>query len=227
MTTRKANKTYTDILNRSMELFNEYGVESVSIFRVAESLKISAGNLTYHFKRKQDLVGELLNQLEQEMINGFKNFPYTSGARSFVQAYAESFGTSWKYRGLFNSAPYLIQSGLVKASRFRTLSSHIIATAVAQTKRLIAQGFMEKVPPPYNVNMLVDCIWWQWLGWLRVNQLREPDERIAFKDIVVSGISHSILLASPYMKKDYAAKLHQALQELKTTAIKERRRLEK
>ena len=214
MTTKKANKTYTSILNRSMELFNDFGVESVSIYRVAESLGISAGNLTYHFKRKQDLVCELLNQLEQQMIVALKKFPYTANARDFVKAYADLYTTTWKYRGLFNSAPYLIQSGLVKANRYSALSSHVTAMITAKTKKLISQGFMDKIHTPYTVNMLVDCIRWQWLGWLRVNQLREPDEHIAFEQIVANGISHALLLARPYIKKEYATRLHRAVKEL-------------
>ena len=198
-----------------MELFNDFGVESVSIYRVAESLGISAGNLTYHFKRKKDLVGELLNQLENEMIAELKVFPYTANAREFVKGYADLYSTTWKYRGLFNSAPYLIQSGLVKAGRYAMLSSHVTATIAAKTRKLIAQGYMDKIQTPYTVTMLVDCIWWQWLGWLRVNQLREPDEHIAFGEIVANGISHSLLLARPYIKQEYATKLHRAVQQLK------------
>jgi len=223
MTKNKGSKTYFEILDRSMDLFNDYGVESVSIFRVAESLDISAGNLTYHFKRKKDLVGELINRLEKEMIGILRDFPYTAGASAFVQAYADAFRTTWKYRGLLNSAPYLIQSGLVNASRYRSLSAHLVATTVTQTKLLIAEGYMEKVPPPYNVDMLVNCIGWQWLGWLRVNQLVEPEERISFDEIAISGINHSILLAQPYMHKDYVAKLHRAVQEYKAKTIKKRR----
>ena len=211
---QEGSKTYVDILNRSMQLFNDYGIESVSIYRVAESLGISPGNLTYHFKRKKNLVDALMNRLEQQFVAGLKEFPYTSGARSFVQAYAELFGISWQHRGIFNSAPYLIQSGLVTAERFRALSSHITTIMVDQTEPLIAQGFMEQIPPPYNLQILIDCVWWQWLGWLRVNQLREPEEHISFEEIVKSAIDHCIFLTRPYMKRNYPTKLYEAVKDL-------------
>jgi len=210
----EGSKTYVGILNRSMQLFNDFGIESVSIFRVAESLDISPGNLTYHFKRKKDLVDALVNRLERQMINGLRDFPYRSDAKSFVQAYAELFGISWQHRGIFNSAPYLIQSGLVTASRFQLLSSHVITTMIRRTEPLISEGFMDTIPPPYDVKMLMDCVWWQWLGWLRINQLRDPEEHISFDEIVKSAIDHCIFLVRPYMKKDYPAKLNRAVQEL-------------
>jgi AcrR family transcriptional regulator len=217
MVQQEGSKTYVDILDRSMQLFNDFGIESVSVYRVAESLGISPGNLTYHFKRKKNLVDALLNRLEKQFIAGLKEFPYTSGAGSFVQAYAELFAISWHHRGIFNSAPYLIQSGLVTASRFRALSKHITDMMVNQTEPLIAQGFMEKIPPPYNLEILIDCVWWQWLGWLRVNQLREPEQHISFDEIVKSAIDHCIFLVRPYMKKNYPTRLYEAVQGLQLT----------
>jgi AcrR family transcriptional regulator len=214
MVQQEGSKTYVDILDRSMQLFNDYGIESVSIYRVAESLGISPGNFTYHFKRKKNLVDALMHRLEKQFIAGLKEFPYTSDARTFVQAYAELFGISWQHRGIFNSAPYLIQSGLVSPSRFRALSSHITTMMVNQTTPLIAKGFMEQIPPPYNLQILIDCVWWQWLGWLRVNQLREPEEHISFEEIVKSAIDHCIFLTRPYMKKNYPTKLYEAVQSL-------------
>jgi AcrR family transcriptional regulator len=214
MVQKEGSKTYVDILDRSMQLFNDFGIESVSIYRVAESMDISPGNLTYHFKRKKNLVDALLNRLENQFIAGLKEFPYTSGAGSFVQAYAELFAISWHHRGIFNSAPYLIQSGLVTASRFRALSNHITTMMVNQTEPLITRGFMERIPPPYNLQILIDCVWWQWLGWLRVNQLREPEQHISFDEIVKSAIDHCIFLVRPYMKKNFPTRLHEAVQEL-------------
>ena len=209
-----ALSTHDAILDRGMQLFNEIGIESVSVNRVAESLGISPGNLTYHFKRKEHLVAALLDRLEAQMSEGLSDFPYTSGAWSFVNAYAGLFGVTWRHRGLFNSAPYLIQSTLVPAMRIRELHAHITGMMVEQTERLIEQGFFERIKQQQGIRMLIDCIWWQWLGCLRMDQLREPGKPNAVGDIIKDGINRCIFLARPYMRKDYPAKLHQAVQEL-------------
>jgi AcrR family transcriptional regulator len=214
MSSDETGSTRDLILDRSMQLFNEYGIESVSINRVAESLSISPGNFTYHFRRKADLAAALIDRLETQMITGLRDFPYTSGAWSFVQAYAELFGVTWRHRGLFNSAAYLIQANLVSAARFKTVNTQITTLMVQQTERLVAQGFLQKIPPPYDARTLIDCIWWQWLGWLRTNQLLEPKDHVQVSDIIKSGIHHCIFLTRPYMRKDYPAKLYQAVQEL-------------
>jgi len=50
------NKTRQNIIQKSIELFNERGVVNVRIRDIADELAISTGNLTYHYKTKQDLM---------------------------------------------------------------------------------------------------------------------------------------------------------------------------
>ena len=45
-------------------LFNDYGYNSVSLRDIAKAVGISEGNLTYHFKKKENLIESLL--LEEE-----------------------------------------------------------------------------------------------------------------------------------------------------------------
>ena len=46
----------SEILVKARELFNTNGYNEVSMRNIADALGISVGNLTYHFKRKEDLV---------------------------------------------------------------------------------------------------------------------------------------------------------------------------
>lgn len=44
------------IISTACTLFNEYGYLAVSMRQIADTLGISVGNLTYYFKRKEDLI---------------------------------------------------------------------------------------------------------------------------------------------------------------------------
>lgn len=57
------NETKRKILDTSRALFNEYGIADVSQRRIADQLGISPGNLTYHFKRSDDIVEALYFEL--------------------------------------------------------------------------------------------------------------------------------------------------------------------
>lgn len=45
-----------EILSTAKDLFNTRGYNEVSMRNIADALEISVGNLTYHFKKKEDLV---------------------------------------------------------------------------------------------------------------------------------------------------------------------------
>ena len=61
-------KIKSDILVTSKDLFNECGVANVSIREIARKLNISASNLIYHFKSKNEIVDAIHNELFQEAL---------------------------------------------------------------------------------------------------------------------------------------------------------------
>ena len=194
-------KTYIEVLSTSLELFNEFGVESVSVYKVAEHVGISTGNLTYHFKRKKDLVETHMEVFETELTQLIENFPRGSKSPAeYLDAYLRMLKLSWGYRFLFNSAQYILQSELVDLSSYQRLISHIASTFERHVQTHIERGRMKPIPPPYNIEMLVDCVWWQWLGWLRVNQLRSPEDHVSFEDITINVIEHFHFLIKPNLK---------------------------
>lgn len=56
--------TKTKILETARTLFSKYGYNAVSIADIAEELQISKGNLTYHFKRKEDIMQAILDLMQ-------------------------------------------------------------------------------------------------------------------------------------------------------------------
>ena len=48
--------TRNDIMDTARRLFSERGYNAVSIQDLADELGISKGNMTYHFRRKEQIV---------------------------------------------------------------------------------------------------------------------------------------------------------------------------
>lgn len=57
------NSTKRRILDTAKELLNAQGLAAVSQRTIAEALQISPGNLTYHFKKKSDIIEALYFEL--------------------------------------------------------------------------------------------------------------------------------------------------------------------
>ncbi len=61
-------KTRDRILHTALQLFNTHGVPNVTLRRIAAEMKISQGNLNYHFKLREDIIEALFFQL-MEVFN--------------------------------------------------------------------------------------------------------------------------------------------------------------
>lgn len=51
-----SSRTKERILDKAVELFNAQGIVNTSIRNIADALQISPGNITYHFKSKEEII---------------------------------------------------------------------------------------------------------------------------------------------------------------------------
>lgn len=61
------SKTKSQILATSLKLFNEQGVSNVSLRTIATEMSISVGNLSYHFKKREEIIEALYLDLVKKM----------------------------------------------------------------------------------------------------------------------------------------------------------------
>ena len=97
-------KTREKILLQALDLFNQKGVDQVSVLEISQTMGISYGNLTYHFKKKDDLVQALYVQMQHELDAAINHLVQ----RIFEETYYltlvnELLQVTWKYRFLYLS----------------------------------------------------------------------------------------------------------------------------
>lgn len=61
------NKTKRLILDTALSLFNEKGLAQVSLRTLADSMRKSPGNLTYHFKKREEIIETLYYEFVDEV----------------------------------------------------------------------------------------------------------------------------------------------------------------
>lgn len=141
----------TDILETARKLFNEQGYNGVSMRDIAGALGISVGNLTYYFKRKEDLL-ELVRSGSWRAI---KRRPRPPVWRSWTDTSGESWpfqkGNAYYFRHYTQLAQispkvYEMQRGIIRdqyefyGETFRGFKSHgrmMEDTVPGQTRHLI------------------------------------------------------------------------------------------
>ena len=71
-------KTKEKILSAALRLFNDYGLDAVTLRQIASEIGISQGNLNYHFPKKEDIVEALYQQLVAKINVDFSQFEDTN-----------------------------------------------------------------------------------------------------------------------------------------------------
>ncbi|MBW8893978.1 MAG: TetR/AcrR family transcriptional regulator, partial [Burkholderiales bacterium] len=64
---KKPRRTAERILEVTLDLFNSFGEPNVSTTLISAELKISPGNLYYHYPAKDELVNALFGRYEAEL----------------------------------------------------------------------------------------------------------------------------------------------------------------
>lgn len=206
--------TQQRILDTSSELFNQFGIEAVSIAQVAAALKISTGNLTYYYKRKKDLVLEHANSLEHDLATSLDTFPYLSPAPVFAAAFVETMALTLRFRFLFTGANYILQNELIEFTRYARLIRTIKRTLMSRTTWLIKNGYMRDIDKPHSVEMLIDSIWWQWLGWLHVSQLQAPTANVSRQKMLANAAAHIFFVGQAYTDPAFSQKVQAEFRKL-------------
>lgn len=72
------NKTKKKIIETTIQLFNESGFANVKLPLIASTARISLGNLTYHFNKKEDLIASIYQLFQEELALITKDYEILS-----------------------------------------------------------------------------------------------------------------------------------------------------
>ncbi|KQD05470.1 TetR/AcrR family transcriptional regulator [Acinetobacter soli] len=111
MSASKTVKTKDRILHTSLQLFNERGERSVTTNHIASELGISPGNLYYHFRNKQEIIKELMEQYQRETLDMLA-LPKDRllNANDKIRYFQVLSSQLWEYRFLHRDVYHLIEN---------------------------------------------------------------------------------------------------------------------
>jgi len=204
MERKRPRRTRERILDTALRLFNEIGEPNVPTSAIADELNISPGNLYYHFRNKDDIVGALFEQFERE-IDALLDAPQTrridfEDAWLFLHLLFESI---WRYRFVYRDLNDLLSRNRKLELHFRTIldrkhrTAHALCSALADQNQLAADP---RELEALATNMVVVATWW--LSWEYVRNARRFGETAYQNAAIARGAYHVLVLLAPYLSAD-------------------------
>lgn len=160
-TYKASEQTKTAVLQKAVELFNEHGTAAISMNALAEACGISAGNLQYHYKNKE----EVIRAIYEVMYNDWEQI-YTGMDESFNLdilrvILGKNFDLTWKYRFFYREYAALLRNDKKLSNRFRELQEQRVAEQEALVNVVAGKNGV-KLNPKETRNVVL-------IGWVLGN----------------------------------------------------------
>ena len=114
-------RTAQRILQTALAQFNRFGEPNVSVSQIAAELRISAGNLHYHYRTKDDLVNALFGEFDARLAPLLEA---THEAQDLEDAWFvlhSLFELIWQYRFLYRDLNHLLGKNRLLETRFQSI----------------------------------------------------------------------------------------------------------
>ena len=179
-------KTNEKIIDKALTLFNEKGVVQVSSLEISQSLNISYGNLTYHYKKKDDIVLALYAQMQQSLNTSINRLVQCIFEETFYPKLVnEIFDVIWNYRFIYLNINSLMNQFEFICESEKSYYATRIKILNRAKKYLIQEGYLK---PEINNNyesliQNLNMILYAWITDAKLFYEGDEDKKI---DIYVS-----------------------------------------
>lgn len=190
-------RTRQRILDATLALYNERGEPQVSTSLIATELGISAGNLHYHFRRKDQLSAALLERFVAEFgavlpPAGWRA-DHVEDAWLLLHVLLE---TIWRYRFLFRDLSGIIERDRRAAQHLASVFEQAVEASRGICLGLVEQGQMTATGA--EIDALAANIAVVSLYWLSFDLARKP--RSGPADAAMSrGAYQVLMLVAPFL----------------------------
>ena len=171
------NATKEDILESGLRIINARGLAALTIRAVAEHLALSPGNVSYHFRRKEDLVAALVARQGERNSRHFDREVATLA--DFLELFRELFRGQYEFRGLVLALPDIMETFEDIRTHYRRVESTRRQALFALLAGLRARGALEGSDQVLSrLVSHVTLIARFWIGEARVSYGKYGEQRI-------------------------------------------------
>jgi AcrR family transcriptional regulator len=148
------------ILNAALALFNEQGTAAVSTNHIAAAIDISPGNLYYHFRNKEDIIGALFERLFVKWDETYQlPTDRAPGLDDFEGLIADNYQLIWDYRFAYREMAVLLHNAPDLHTQYQALRRRGYAGFEALIEAFAAAGVLARPESPQELRVLTELCW--------------------------------------------------------------------
>ena len=197
-TYKPSQQTKSNILQKAIELFNETGTASTSMNALAEALGISAGNLQYHYKSKEDVIRDIYEVMFTDWQSIYTGMDETFSIETLRAILKKNFDLTWKYRFFYREYAALLRNDSKLSKRFREVQEQRLTEQETLINLLTSQSGGRSAPDPKEIKNVVLIGWVLGNTWL---SYAESTGRKMDKSALDEAVEIMILHYKPYLPK--------------------------
>ena len=201
MVKKAPRRTAERILEVTLVLFNRFGEPNVSTTLISAELRISPGNLYYHYPAKDELINALFDRYEHslhELLGASDSVRNVEDAWFFMHTLFELL---WQYRFLYRDLNDLLSKNRHLETHFQAVLEHkarAVRTLLDGMGRAGALHLDARQIEPTATSMVVVLTYW--LSFEYVRDPRHALEPESARAAQLRGAHHVLHLLMPYLE---------------------------
>lgn len=204
-------KTKDKILKTSLRLFNAQGTRKITTNHIAAEMKISPGNLYYHYRNKEEIIRKIWAMLAEKM-DVLWDIPLSDKPeKSIADFFSRFFRLFYEYRFFWIELATLLDADPELRRKYVQRNQRVLEKFEAIINRWIEIGIMIMPESPEDKQLLVENSWF--IGQMWTNYCKIHNSKVTFKDMK-RGIYRVFRLLKPYFIPEYQDKIESILESL-------------
>ncbi|WP_413112731.1 TetR/AcrR family transcriptional regulator [Thaumasiovibrio sp. DFM-14] len=186
-------KTRERIIHAALELFNEHGEANVTTNHIAAHLKISPGNLYYHFRNKEQIIDSIFDAYAQDLQLSFT--PQAQYGSEELLTYLDAiFMLMWRYRFFYANLPDILRRDEQLQEKYLIAQEMVHQNAVTllesfRENGLLSLGDKEMQGLANTLKLVIS-------SWVAYQTAQAPKARIT-KSVVYLGVLQILSIVKP------------------------------
>lgn len=208
----RSSITVNRIVDTSLELFNTHGERVITTNHIAAELRMSPGNLYYHFANKDEIIVQLFKRYSRDIYAYLTTTQLPENVLETIVYMRGVYDVMWQYRFLFSDVNTLLNRSGDLLGEHNELTRERIAPLLIKLLMQLREKGVLKIDETGLEDLSIN-LWLITKYWFDFNSSMREQNCDAEK-AKQGGVYRTLTLVRPYLDSAHLAEFDEAMKKL-------------